>query len=175
MLKLEAPKNVLFILVSYLPVPKIIGEMKTKPTQYAARTLNSAGIQPDIILARSVFPLDKPRKEKISVFCNVDKENVISAPDVDSIYEVPVNFEKDNLGDKILKKFNIKPRKKDLKDWRKMVNIIKTAEKPVKIGIVGKYFETGKFTLTDSYISVIEAVKHSCWFYKRKPEIERLI
>jgi CTP synthase len=174
MMKLQMPKDVLFILVSYLPVPKIIGEMKTKPTQYAARTLNSAGIQPDIILARSVLSLDEPRKQKISTFCNIDKENVISAPDIESIYEVPVNFEKDNLGNIILKKFNIKSTKKDLKDWRKMVNIIKTAEKPVKIGIVGKYFETGKFTLTDSYISVIEAVKHSSWFYKRKPEISWL-
>ena len=97
MLHLRHPQDVLFILVSYLPVPKMIGEMKTKPTQYAVRTLNSAGIQPDIIIARSQVSLDEPRKRKISLFCNIDKDDVISAPDIDSIYEVPLNFEEDNF------------------------------------------------------------------------------
>ena len=171
MMRLKMPKDVLFILVSYLPVPRIIGEMKTKPTQYAVRTLNSAGIQPDIILARSVLPLDEVRKRKISIFCNVDQEDVISAPDIKSIYEVPLNFEKDNLGERILKKLKIKAKKADLKEWEKLVQIIKTAKKSVKIGIAGKYFKTGDFTLMDSYISVIEAVKHASYFFKRKPEI----
>ncbi len=172
MMKLKKPKDVLFILVSYLPVPNIIGEMKTKPTQYAVRTLNSAGIQPDIILARSVVPLDDVRKRKISVFCNISIEDVISAPDIKSIYEVPLNFEKDNLGERILKKLSIKQKKKtDLKDWQALVRNIKTAKEPVKIGIVGKYFKTGKFTLMDSYISVIEAIKHASYFFRRKPEI----
>ena len=175
MIKLEQPKNVLFVLVSYLPIPKKIGEMKTKPTQYAARTLNSAGIQPDIIIARSEIPLDEPRKKKISIFCNLSKEDIISAPDIDSIYEVPVNFEKDGLGKRILKKLEMKPKKKfDLKEWSKLVNTIKTSEKSVKIGIVGKYFKTGKFTLIDSYISVIEAVKHACWYFKKNPDIHWL-
>jgi len=155
MMKLSHPKDVLFILVSYLPVPKKIGEMKTKPTQYAARSLNSAGIQPDIILARSIIPLD-----------------VISAPDVESIYEIPVNFEKENLGNRILKKLELKPRKKkDLKDWERLIKTVKNANKTVKIGIIGKYFKTGKFTLMDSYISVIEAIKHASYFFKKKPEI----
>lgn len=174
MMKLQHPKDVLFILVSYLPVPRIIGEMKTKPTQYAVRTLNSAGLQPDIILARSDRPLDQIRKRKISVFCNVQERDVISAPDIESIYEIPINFEKDNLGKLILEKFGLKGKKENMKDWRKMVQVIKTAKKKVKIGIVGKYFETGDFTLADSYISVIEAVKHSAWFYKRKPELSWL-
>lgn len=174
MMKLQHPKDVLFILVSYLPVPRIIGEMKTKPTQYAVRTLNSAGLQPDIILARSDRPLDQPRKRKISIFCNVQERDVISAPDIESIYEIPINFEKDNLGKLILEKFGLKGKKENMKDWRKMVQIIKTAKKKVKIGIVGKYFETGDFTLADSYISVIEAVKHSAWFYKRRPELSWL-
>ncbi len=171
MLKLTNPKDVLFILVSYLPIPEMIGEMKTKPTQTAVRLLNEAGIQPDIILGRSNVPLDEPRKRKISIFCNVQKENVISAPDVQSIYEIPINFEKENLGSRILKKFGLRPKKQNLGDWKKLVKVIKTAKKPVKIGIVGKYFETGKFTLKDSYISVIEAIKHASWYHKRKPEI----
>ena len=170
MMHLKEPQNVLFILVSYLPVPKMIGEMKTKPTQHAVRALNSAGIQPDIIIARSEWPLDQPRKRKISIFCNVQEEDVISAPDVECIYEIPINFEKDNLGKIILKKFGMRSKKKNLKDWRKLINVIKNTKKKVSIGIVGKYFETGDFTLTDSYISVIEAVKHASWFHRVKPE-----
>jgi len=174
MMKLQGPKDVLFVLVSYLPVPKMIGEMKTKPTQNAVRMLNEAGIQPDIILGRSSFPLDRPRKKKISIFCNINIRDVISAPDIKSIYEVPINFEKENLGNRILKKFDLNPRKSNLEKWEKLTKVIKKKKKPVRIGIVGKYFETGKFTLTDSYISVIEAVKHAAWFHNRKPEIHWL-
>lgn len=174
MIRLANPKDVLFILVSYLPIPSMIGEMKTKPTQNAVKTLNTAGIQPDIILARSRVPLDEPRKRKISIFCNVSKEDVISAPDIKAIYEIPVNFEKENLGNRILKKFNLRTRKNNLKDWKKLVKTIERAKKPVKIGMVGKYFETGSFTLMDSYISVIEAIKHASWFFKRKPQIHWL-
>ena len=171
MLKLKHPNDVFFVLVSYLPVPKIIGEMKTKPTQHAVRMLNSAGIQPDLIIARSVFPLDKPRKKKISVFCNVAEEDVISAPDVDSIYDIPLNFEKDNMSDRILKKLKVKPKKRDLKNWAAMVAKMKAPRFSIKIGIVGKYFRTGEFTLMDSYISVIEAVKHAACFFRVKPKI----
>lgn len=174
MMHLQNPEDVLFILVSYLPVPEIIGEMKTKPTQTAARTLNAAGIQPDIILARSNVSLDEPRKKKISIFCNVDKRDVISAPDIKIVYEVPINFEREKLGERILEKFGKKYGKADLNPWRRLIKTIKTARKTVKIGIVGKYFETGKFTLADSYISVIEAVKHAAWSFKTKPEIEWL-
>ena len=171
MMKLSHPKDVLFILVSYFPVPKMIGEMKTKPTQYAVRTLNSAGIQPDMILARSVPPLDEPRKRKVSLFCNVLPEDVISAPDVKSIYEVPINFEKENIGNRILKKFGMKPKPSDLEEWQNLVKLIKNHPKIVEIGIVGKYFETGSFTLMDSYISVIEAVKHAAFSQNRKAKI----
>ena len=175
MMRLASPQNILFVLITYLPIPGIIGEMKTKPTQQAVRWLNMAGIQPDMILARSVVSLDAPRKKKISIFCSVAKEDVISAPDIRSIYEVPLNFEKDKMGARLLKKFGLRTKNKgNLRDWKKLSNTIKTVKTPVKIGIVGKYFETGKFTLMDSYISVIEAVKHACWFHKRKPEIHWL-
>ena len=171
MLKLKHPQDVIFILVSYLPIPKMIGEMKTKPTQHAVRALNSAGIQPDIIIARSEVPLDALRKEKISVFCSVSEDDVISAPDIKSIYEIPVNFEKDNLGNQILKKFGMKSRKNDLKEWRKLVKRINNLKGKVRIGIVGKYFKTGNFILTDSYISVIEAIKHACYDLNVTPEM----
>jgi CTP synthase len=172
MLKSKQPKDVIVFMVSYLPIPNKIGEMKTKPTQYAARTLNSAGIQADFIICRSEVHIDEARREKISMFCNVEKECVISAPDIDSIYDVPVNFDKENLAQKILSKFGMKVRKKDLKDWRKLANKIKNLDKTIKIGIVGKYFNTGDFVLADSYISVIEAVKHAAWANNKKPVIE---
>lgn len=161
MMHLAAPENVLFIMVSYLPIPSIIGEMKTKPTQHAVRALNSAGIQPDFIVARSVVSIDAPRRRKLAIFCNIQENDVISAPDIKSIYDVPINFEKDNLGARILEKFGLPAKKKDLADWRRLVAKIKSAKKRVNIGIVGKYFSTGDFCLTDSYISVIEAIKHA--------------
>jgi len=169
MMHLAEPEDVLFIMVSYLPIPSLIGEMKTKPTQHAVRALNSAGIQPDFIVARSRVGLDLPRRRKIGIFCNIQQEDVISAPDIESIYEVPINFEKDKLGDRILEKFGLENKKKDLIDWRKMVKNIKNATKEVNIGIVGKYFSTGDFCLSDSYISVIEAVKHAGGVNRCKP------
>jgi len=161
MMKLYSPKDVIFVMVSYLPIPSKIGEMKTKPTQYAIRTLNSSGIQPNFVVARSQASLDEPRRKKIAINCNIDKENVISAPDIDSIYDCPLNFEKDKIGDRILDQLGLEPRKKDLQKWRRMVNSSKKADKPIDIGIVGKYFTTGDFCLSDSYISVIEAIKHA--------------
>lgn len=160
-MKLENPDDVLFVMVSYLPIPSKLGEMKTKPTQHAVRALNGAGIQPNFIVARSKVDIDEPRRKKIAIHCNIAREDVISAPDIESIYDVPLNFERDKLGDSILKKFGLRNRQKDLVEWRKMVARSKNAKKTVKIGIVGKYFNTGDFTLSDSYISVIEAIKHS--------------
>jgi len=158
---LENPEDVQFVMVSYLPIPDKVGEMKTKPTQHAVRALNSAGIQPDFIIARSEKPVDEPRRKKIAIHCNVAREDVISGPDVESIYDIPLNFEKDRLGDRILEKFDLKPRKNGLDEWRQMVQRTKRAKKEVNIGIVGKYFSTGDFCLSDSYISVIEAIKHA--------------
>ncbi|MEY3471043.1 MAG: synthetase, synthase [Candidatus Parcubacteria bacterium] len=172
LMKLESPKDVLFVLVSYLPIPSKIGEMKTKPTQHASRLLNSAGIQADMIVARSSHSLDDVRKQKLSVMCNIAVDDVISAPDVESIYHVPINFEIDNLSTKILKKLDLRPRKKDLKDWTAFTQKINTSNKEVRIGIVGKYFNSGDFVLSDAYISVIEAIKHASYFYKLKPVID---
>lgn len=160
-MKLYAPKDVLFVMVSYLPIPKMIGEMKTKPTQHAVRNLQSAGIQPDFIIARSEKPLDKVRREKLSINCSVAPEAVISAPDADSIYDIPLNFEKDNLGDHILEKLGLPlGHRHNNKAWYKMVKSSKIKNPVVTIGIVGKYFASGDFSFSDSYISVIEAIKH---------------
>ncbi|MFP4515003.1 MAG: CTP synthase [Parcubacteria group bacterium] len=160
-LKLKQPNDVLFVMVSYLPFPQKIGEMKTKPTQHAVRSLNSAGIQPNFIVARSEHNIDDKRKGKIAVHCNINLEDVIAAPDADSIYDIPINFENNGLGDKILEKFNLKKKKKDLIEWKKMVDSYKNPKGEINVGIVGKYFATGNFSLSDSYISVIEALKHA--------------
>lgn len=173
-MKFQHPKDVLFIMVSYLPVPSMIGEMKTKPTQQAVRNLNEAGLQADMILARSEQPLDEPRKRKLAIYCNIHPDDVIAAPDVKSIYEVPVNFEKENVGNKILKKFGLKARQSSMNDWENLVKVIRNHPKPVEIGIVGKYFESGKFVLMDSYISVIEAIKHAAFSQNRQAKISWL-
>ena len=172
MLRLQKPKDVLFFLVSYLPIPSKIGEMKTKPTQYAARSLNSVGIQPDFILCRSEVRIDQARRDKISMFCNVEKDCVLSAPDVDSVYDVPVNFDNENLAKKILSKLEMRAKKNDLNEWRSLVKKVHNLQEEVKIGIVGKYFSTGDFVLSDSYISVIESIKYAAWANNRKPIIE---
>ncbi|MBU0660772.1 CTP synthase [Patescibacteria group bacterium] len=172
MLKLKNPEDVAFVLVSYLPVPSHIGEMKTKPTQHAARTLNGTGINADFIVARGPEVLDKPRREKLATFCGVSEANCISAPDVSSIYEVPINFEKEGLGNKILKTLHLPARKTDLSEWIVLNKKIQGTKKEIKIAVVGKYFGTGDYTLSDSYISVIEAVKHAAWHHNATPLLE---
>ncbi|HUC31426.1 MAG TPA: CTP synthase [Candidatus Paceibacterota bacterium] len=174
MAKFKHPKDVLLILVSHLPIVSDDNELKTKPTQHAVRALNATGLQPDIILARAKFALDDKRKEKIAFNCNLREEDIISAPDVSSLYDIPVNFEKDELGNLILEKLSMRPRAKDMKEWRVFAEKIHAAKDTVKIGIVGKYFSSGKFILADSYLSVIEAIKHSAAFWGVKPEIKWL-
>lgn len=172
MMKLRDPKSVFFVMVSYLPVPSKVGEMKTKPTQYAVRTLNASGIQPDVIIARSNVKLDDKRKEKLSMFCNVPVERVISAPDVDSIYDIPINFEKEGLGDMICDVVDMTCDASDnegSRKWKKFANKVHNSKKEVNIAVVGKYFDTGDFVLADSYLSVIEAIKYSAYDNNVKP------
>jgi CTP synthase len=174
MMKIKNPDDILTVMVSYVPCPNKVGEMKTKPTQHAVRTVNGAGVQPDIIIARSEVPMDQKRKEKISMFCSVPEECVISAPDIETVYEIPLNLERDHLSTIILKKLRLEEKQSDLKEWEELVEKIKGARRKLKIGIIGKYFGTGDFVLSDAYISVIEAVKHACYKHDVKPEIDWL-
>src|SRR3989339_1393225 len=174
-LKLRHPKDVMFVLVSYLPVPNNIGEMKTKPTQNAVRQLNAYGVQPDIIIARSTHTLDKRRKEKLAIWCNVQPDHIISAPDVDSIYDVPLNFERDKLSETLMSLLGKRPKQTpDFSEWKRFDDHAHNGDGSVKIGIVGKYFDTGDFVLSDAYISVIEAIKFSAYVHGIKPEISWL-
>ncbi len=177
-MKVRKPQDVAFVMVSYMPVPTKLGEMKSKPTQNAIRQLNSYGVNADIIIARSEVPMDIKRKEKIAVSCSLPVENVISAPDVDSVFDVPLNFEKDNLGSILLKVLNIKKSDKNsdnkLAGWKAFTEKVKSVKEPVNIAIVGKYFNTGDFILTDAYISVLEAIKYSAYKLGKKPIIHTI-
>lgn len=155
-------QNIAYVLVTYLPVPSNIGEMKTKPTQQAIRLLTQEGIFPDFILCRAHVPLDAVRKQKIEVYANIDADHVISAPDVDNVYKVPLNFEKEQLGRKLLKKFGMAPKAEpSWAGWRERVDAIDNPKEKIKIAMVGKYVDTGDFCLPDSYISVNNALMHA--------------
>ena len=175
MMKTEDPGSIAVVMVSYLPVPGSIGEMKTKPTQTAVRALNSTGVFADVIIARSTVSVDLKRKEKIAKFCNVKVENVISAPDVDSIYDIPLHYEEDQLSLRLCNLLNLPTRKPvDLREWKRFVNRSKNVTEVVKIAVVGKYFNSGEFVLSDVYLSVIEAIKFSAYSLNLKPEITYL-
>ncbi len=173
-LKIKHPEDVMTVLVSYLPIPNTIGEMKSKPTQNAIRQLNSYGVHADMIIARSPLPVDDKRKEKIANATSVPATHIISAPDIESVYDVPLNFEKDKVGEIVMRILRL--RKKGsapgLGAWENFAKSVKTFKKIVKIGIVGKYFDTGDFVLSDAYISVIEALKFSAYSIGVKAELE---
>lgn len=189
LMKMKEPDRVLNVHLAYLPIPAKLGEMKTKPVQQSVKALHSMGIQPDFIIGRSEISMDKKRKERIALFCNVAYEHIFSDPDADSIYEIPAILDKQCIAEKILSKFGLAPKHKDGKIWKKLVKKIKKIDKSVKIALVGKYFQTGDFMLSDVYISVIEAIKHAGWengvqvdldwvnaeeFEKNKKNIEKL-
>lgn len=171
MMTFRYPKDVIHIHLGYLPVPPSIGEMKSKPVQYSIRSLNSVGIQPDFVVCRSEQPIDERRKQKIATYGNIPIENIIANPDVQSIYEIPLIFEEQNFSQKILQKLNLKSQKAQMKKWEKLVKTIKTVKKEITIGMVGKYFTTGNFHLEDSYVCVIEAIKHAAWHLNLDPKI----
>ncbi len=142
--------------VTLLPYIRSAGEQKTKPTQHSVGRLREIGIQPDILLCRTEKHISKEEREKIALFCNVDKEAVIEACDVKHIYEVPLWFKKEGLDDLILKRLNIKSEERDLKDWEQnVVNRLRNPQKEATIAVVGKYI-----ALPDAYKSIYEALVH---------------
>ncbi len=170
-MKIHNKDDVLFVMVSYLPIPGALGEMKTKPTQNAIRQLSSFGIQADFVIARSSTLMDEKRKEKLAIACGLKKEHVISAPDIESIYDVPINFEKDKIGEMVVKALNLPVRKPNLTNWIQFVNKTKNTTDEVHVAIVGKYFDSGDFVLSDSYLSVIESIKFSAFHFNKKAKI----
>ena len=161
-------ENVCHMMVSYLPIPSHIAEMKTKPTQMAIKLLRENGIQPDFILCRGSKPLDYVRKDKLEKYANIKSDHIISMPDVigpgtaNTIYIIPLDLEKEKLGEKIMKRLNLEKRKEtDLKEWGDAVKKIINPAHHIKIAMVGKYLDIGDFQLKDSYISINEALKHA--------------
>ncbi|QQG43148.1 MAG: CTP synthase [Candidatus Daviesbacteria bacterium] len=171
LLKLRKHEDVIHIHITYLPIPHTLGEMKSKPAQMSVRDLNAVGIQPDFLLARAEIGIDEPRRRRLSLNTGIEEEDIIPAPDVKNIYEIPLNFERHQLTNKILKKLKLKRRAKNLKPWKKFVDKIEQSKDQVKIAIVGKYFTSGAGVLADSYISVIEAIKHASFTLGFVPEI----
>jgi len=163
-LTLKNRDDVLHIHVSYVPTPPHIGEPKTKPTQLSVRTLNSMGIQPDFIIARSEKYLDQRRRDRFALFCNMHPEDIISNPDQPSVYEIPVILHKQNLDKKILQKLHLKVKTPDFKEWMNLLSTIKKPNKEkIEIAIVGKYFGTGDYQLRDSYAALFDAIDHASW------------
>lgn len=164
-LALKNPGDVIHVHVSYVPTPAHLGEPKTKPTQLSVRSLNSMGIQPDFIIARSDRFLDERRRARFALFCNMHEEDIISSPDVDSVYEIPLEFTKQGLDKKLVKKLGILYKKPNLIEWKKLVDKIKSKKKKcVNVAIVGKYFGTGDYQIRDSYAALFDALNHAALF-----------
>lgn len=163
MMTLKKPQDVIHIHVSYVPTPGHLGEPKTKPTQLSVRTLNSMGIQPDFIITRGEKYLDQRRKDRLALFCNMHNEDIISSPDLPSVYEIPLVLHKQGLDKKILQKLGLKVKAPKLNEWVKFVDSTKNAKKTVEITIVGKYFGTGEYQLKDSYAALFDAIDHASW------------
>ncbi len=161
---LKNPGDVVHIHVSYVPTPRHLGEPKTKPTQLSVRTLNSLGIQPDFVITRSEKYLDQRRRERFALFCNMRPEDIISNPDLESVYEIPLVLHKQGLEERILQKLGLKIKKPDLGSWEELVEKIKSKkEKTIEIAIVGKYFGTGDYQLKDSYAALFDAIDHASY------------
>ncbi|MAG14970.1 MAG: CTP synthetase, partial [Dehalococcoidales bacterium] len=154
--------NVLFVHVTLLPYLNSTQELKTKPTQHSVNELRRIGIQPDVIICRSDLPIPEGIRDKISLFCDVERQAVIPLPTVPTIYEIPLLLEESGLGRLVINKLGLKTRRKDLSDWQRMVERLKIPHEPINIALVGKYVE-----LTDAYFSVREALCHAALYHDR--------
>lgn len=166
------PQDTIHIHLTYFPRPDHIKELKSKPTQMSVKALHGMGIQPDFIVGRAAQEIDEMRKEKVSYYCNIAKEDVISNPDCKTIYQIPLIFAEQGLDTKVLKKLNLAAKKTNLKPWRDLVKtVLKENSKSVKIAIVAKYISTGDYELQDSYKSLIESLQHASWDQDAKLEL----
>ena len=152
--------NILYVHVTLLPYLTSTQELKTKPTQHSVNELRRIGIQPDIIICRSDYPISEGIKDKISLFCDVDRKAIISLPTVDTIYEVPLILEAEELGQLVVDKLKLTARQPKLAQWQEMVGCLKEPGEPVNIALVGKYVE-----LKDAYFSVREALYHAALYH----------
>ena len=166
MRKEEAREDTLSIHVTYLPYISATGELKTTPTQHSVGELRRVGIQPDVILCRSDEPVSLETRDKIALFCDVERRAVVAVPTVRSIYQVPALFEDAGLGDYIVERLQLSAGGRDLSDWRRLVERLLNPSASIKVAVVGKYVE-----LRDAYMSVKEALIHAGTFHDREVEI----
>ncbi len=162
----EGTEKVIFIHVVLVPKLSVTGELKTKPAQHSIQELRRIGIQPDIIIARATEPLDNEARRKLSLYGSLPEEAILSNPDLETIYEVPLVLEEQNVLSIISRKLRIQLRKPDLTSWKEFVNRVKTPEKEVSIGMIGKYTK-----LKDSYLSIVEAIKHAAARMRLRPKL----
>jgi CTP synthase len=148
-------ENCLYVHVTLIPDVGPWGEIKTKPTQHSVMKMREMGIQPDVLICRTKRPLSEDNREKISLFCDVDKEAVIEAMDIDTIYEAPLRFESLGLTNLVCKRLGLPERQPDMREWEEIVERIKRPMHEVEVAVVGKYVENG-----DAYISIAESLKH---------------
>ncbi|MEI7616956.1 MAG: CTP synthase (glutamine hydrolyzing), partial [Actinomycetota bacterium] len=159
-------ENVLYIHVTYVPYLKTSDELKTKPTQHSVKELRSIGIQPDIIICRSESAIDEGTKSKISLFCDIEKEAIISATDAKHLYEIPLNLKQEKFDEIVVSMLGLDCGKANLESWEKIVNVLHDLKGRVVIGIVGKYTN-----LKDAYISIVESLNHGGYSYNTNVEI----
>jgi len=162
-------EDVCYVHLTLVPYIKSAGELKTKPTQHSVKTLREIGIQPDVLVCRSEYPIDDDMKKKIALFCNVSKNAVINALDASTIYEVPIMMREEGIAALVLKKLNMDERVSDISKWEEIVTRIKKPEGEVTIALVGKYVD-----LKDAYISINEALIHGGIANKVKVNVKRI-
>jgi len=168
LLSLRHPGDVIHVHVGYMPTPSHLGEPKTKPIQLSVRMLNSMAIQPDFIVARSEKMMDQRRKDRFALFCNVHAEDIMSAPDCDVIYELPLILKKQRFDIRIIQKLELRKQEDKLSLWIHFVENVKKIQQSgnrVRVGIVGKYFSTGEYQLRDSYAALFDALQHASWYH----------
>ena len=160
-------ENVCYIHCTLLPYIKAAGEMKTKPTQQSVKELRGLGIQPDIIVVRNELALTDELRAKISLFCDIPKQNVIESRDVSNLYQLPLNLKAQKIDDIVLKHFNLTAKEADMEEWISLVERVDNLKDEVRIALVGKYVE-----LHDAYISVVESLKHAGYKHNSKVKID---
>ena len=160
-------ENVCYIHCTLLPYIKAAGELKTKPTQQSVKELRGLGIQPDIIVVRNELALTDELRAKISLFCDIPKQNVIESRDVSNLYQLPLNLKAQKIDDIVLKHFNLTAKEADMEEWISLVERVDNLKDEVRIALVGKYVE-----LHDAYISVVESLKHAGYKHNSKVKID---
>ena len=160
-------ENVMYIHCTLIPYIRAAGELKTKPTQHSVKELRSLGIQPNIIVVRTEQEVSQDMKDKIALFCDIKASEVIECRDAETLYEVPLMLQQQQMDQIVLDHFGIKAKEADMTDWVALVDRVKNLSKTVRIGLVGKYVE-----LQDAYISVVEAMKHAGFVYDADIEVK---